>query len=68
MVVSIVSVDVPEPPGFSETPIGTKENVRLGSLGELAAVRLTLPVSPVLERVSVELEVPPATNEDGDAA
>ena len=65
---SIVRVDVPEPPGFNETPIGTKENVRLGSPGELAPVRLTLPVSPVLERVNVELEVPPAKNEDGVAA
>lgn len=51
-----------------ETPVGAKEKVRLGSLGELAAIRLILPVRPRLPRVTVELADLPATNIGGIAA
>ena len=67
-VVAMASADVPEVPGFNETPLGVKVMVKLGSLGKLVAVRLTLPVSPMLEMVTVDPEVPPATNEAGVAA
>ena len=66
-VVLIASVDVPDAPGLSETPVGVNEKVILGSPGELVAFRLTLPVRPRLLRVTVELADVPATNVGGVA-
>ena len=67
-VVVIASVDVPEAPGFRETPVGVNEKVILGSVGELVAFRLIVPVRPRLLRVTVELADLPATNVAGVAA
>jgi len=67
-VVLIASVDVPDAPGLSETPVGVNEKVMLGSLGELVACRLTVPVRPRLLRVTVELADLPATKLAGVAA
>jgi hypothetical protein len=59
-VVLITSVDVPEAPGFREIPVGVNEKVIPGSMGELVAFRLILPVSPRLLIVTVELADCPA--------
>ena len=67
-VVLIASVDVPDAPELSETPVGVNEKVMLGSLGELVAFRLTVPVRPRLPRVTVELADLPATKVAGVAA
>jgi hypothetical protein len=65
VVVVIASADVPAPPGVRETPVGVNASAMLGSLGELVAARLILPVSPRLLRVTVELADLPATNVPG---
>ncbi len=67
-VVMIARVDVPDAPGLSETPVGVNEKVKLGSLGELVAFRLIVPVRPRLARVTVELADLPATKVAGVGA
>jgi hypothetical protein len=68
VVVAIAIVEVPDEPGLRETPVGVKEKVRLGSPGELVALRLILPVRPKLLRFAVELAPLPAVNVAGVAA
>jgi hypothetical protein len=64
-VVVTVRVDWPEPPGDSETLVGLKVAVTVGSLGFTELDSWMVPEKPVLPRVMVDdPELPAETKKD----
>jgi hypothetical protein len=67
-VVAIVSVDVPVNPGVRVMLVGANVKVMPVAAGATVAESETLPVSPRLLAVIVEVAEPPAVKLAGDAA